>query len=96
MKQVVVEQLGHHNLNTAYTIEVDHVVLAVRPGIADVRHTPADPVEVLELELNPRLKSDGQQMQHRIGGAADRHRNRHRVLDRFLRDDLARANAFVH
>ena len=38
----------------------------------------------------PRLVRDREQVQHRVGRAAERHRDRDRVLERLLRHDLAR------
>ena len=46
-------------------------------------------VEVVELELDPGLVRDREQVQHRVRGAAERHPDRDRVLERLLRHDLA-------
>ena len=45
----------HHDRHAADAVEVDHVVLAVRLRVGDVRHPGRDPVEVVELELDPGL-----------------------------------------
>ena len=87
------EQLAEDRLDAAHAIEVDHVVLAVRLHVGDVRHARADAVEVVELELDLRLVRDREQVQHRVRGAAERHRDRDRVLERLLRHDLTRADA---
>jgi hypothetical protein len=54
-----------------------------------VRGAVADPVEVLEGQLDPSLVRDREQVQHRVGGPADRHHDGDRVLERLLGHDLA-------
>ena len=93
VEQAVLEQLAEDRLDAADAIEVDHVVLAVRLHVGDVRDTRADAVEVVELELDLRLVRDREQVEHRVGGAAERHRDRDRVLERLLGQDLTRADA---
>ena len=53
----------------------------------------ADAVEVVELELDARLVGDGEQVQHGVGRAAERHDDGDRVLERLLGHDLARPDA---
>ena len=89
MQQARVEQLLHHDLHAADAVEIDHVVLAVRLHVGDVRDARADAVEVVELELDARLVGDREQVQHRVGRTAERHHDRDRVLERLLGHDLA-------
>ncbi len=91
VQQPRVEELPHHDLHAADPVEVVHVVVAVRLHVGDVRDARADPVEVVELELDARLVGDREQVQHRVGGAAERHHHGDRVLERLLGHDLARA-----
>ena len=42
VQQPGVEQLLHHDRHAADAVEVDHVVLAVRLHVGDVRHPRAD------------------------------------------------------
>ena len=49
----------------------------------------ADPVEVVELELDPGLVGDGQQVEHGVGRAAERHDDGDGVLEGLLGHDLA-------
>ena len=93
VEQTGVEQLADHHLHAADAVEVGHVVLAVRLHVGDVRDARADAVEVVELELDTGLVRDREQVQHRVGGAAERHRDRDRVLERLLGHDLARPDA---
>ena len=55
VEQPGVEQLPHHDRHAADAVEVDHVELAVRLRVGDVRHPRGDPVEVVELEVDPGL-----------------------------------------
>ena len=64
-----------------------------RAHVGDVRHLRRDAVEVVELELDPRLVGDGEQVQHRVRRAAERHRDGDGVLERLLREDLAGPDA---
>ena len=57
--------------------------------VGQVRHPGGDPVEVVELELDPGLVGDGEQVQHRVGRAAERHGDGDRVLERALGEDVA-------
>ena len=93
VEQTVLEQLAENQLHAADTVEVGHVVLAVRLHVGDVRNARADAIEVVELELDTRLVRDREQVQHRVRGAAERHRDRDRVLERLFRHDLPRPDA---
>ena len=55
---------------------------AERLHVRQVRHPVADPVEVVHLERDARLAGDGEQVQYGIGGTAERHHDRDRVLER--------------
>ena len=60
MEQAGVEQLLEHHLHAADAIEVGHVEAAMRLHVGDVRHALADPVEVLEPELDASFVGDGE------------------------------------
>ena len=87
------QQLAHHNWHATDLVEVNHVVLAVRLGVGNVRHARPDSVEVVEAQIDARFVGDGQEVQHRVCRAAERHRDRDRVLECRLRHDLARPDA---
>ncbi len=70
-------------------VHVHHVVLAVRLGVGDVRHAGRHPVEVVEGELDPRLVGDGEEVQHGVGRAAERHHHGDGVLEGLLGHDVA-------
>ncbi len=82
-----------HDRDAADAVDVAHVELAARLGVGDVRHAGGDLVEVVELELDAGLVGDRQEVQHGVGRAAERVGERHRVLERALGEDVARAQA---
>ena len=90
MEVTGLEQHLHDDGNATDRVEIGHVELAVRLHVGDVRHARADAVEVVELELHMRFVRDREEVQHRVRGAAERHRHRDRVLECFLRHDLTR------
>ena len=69
-------------------------VITYRPnGLTSARcgTRVADPVEVVERQVDLGLVRDGEQVQHRVGGAAERHHHGDRVLERLPGQDLSRA-----
>ena len=89
MQQPGIEERFHHHGYTADAIEVDHVKTAVRFHVGQVGHSFADPVEILEGELDLRLVGYSKQMQHCVSGAAERHHDRYGVFEGLLGHDLA-------
>ena len=67
VQQAGVEEVAEHHRHAADAVDVDHVVLAVRLRVGDVRHLGSDAVEVVEDEVDPRLRGDGEEVQHRVG-----------------------------
>ena len=64
--------------------------------MAEVGRARADGVGLREVELEPALVRDGGQVQHRVRGAAERHVDGERVLERLLRHDVARTDVVPH
>ena len=83
--QAGVEQRLHHHRDAADLVDVVHDVLAERLEVAEVRHLVADPVEVVEREVDLGLAGDREQVEHGVGRAAERHHDRDRVLERLER-----------
>src|SRR5439155_26372600 len=67
--------------------QVAHHDRARRADAYQARQTPADRVEVVELQLHVLLARDREQMQDRVRRARERHRDRDRVLEGFPRHD---------
>ncbi len=89
VQQTRFEQLLHDHGNATHPIEIEHVELAVRLHVGDVRNARTDAIEVVELQVDARLVGDRHEVQHRVGRTAERHDHRDRVLERFLGHDLA-------
>ena len=90
-----VEQRLHEHRQAAAAVDVVHDVAAERLQVADVRHLAADPVEVVEGQLDLGLVRDREQVQHDVGRAAERHADGDGVLERLLGQDLAGGDALV-
>ena len=88
MEDAQLEQLLHDHGNPADPVQVAHHEAPGGANVHQVRHAPADRVEVVELELHVRLARDREQMQDRVRRARERHRDRDRVLEGLPRHDL--------
>ncbi len=95
VQQTGVQQGPHHDRHAADAVDVGHDVPAERLDVGQVRRAVADPVEVLEREVDLRLVRDRQQVQDGVGGAAERHDDGDRVLERLLGHDLPRRDALA-
>ena len=93
VQQAGVEQVLHHDGHAADAVEIGHVELAARLHVGDVGHAGRDAVEVVEVEGDPGLVGDGQQVEHGVGRAAERVGDRDGVLERRLRHDVPRGDA---
>ena len=90
VQQAGVEEVLEHDRHAADAVEVAHVELAARLHVGDVRHPRRDAVEVVEVQFDPGLVGDGQQVQHGVRRTADRRRQGDGVLERLLGHDQAR------
>ena len=88
MQQALVEQVFQHHRHPANTVEVGHVKLSAGFHVGDVGHACGDAVEVGQIEFDPHLVGNRQQMQHSIGGAANGIGEGDRVLKCLLREDV--------
>ena len=90
---VTVEQPGveeglHHDRHPSDAVDVGHDVGPERLDVREVGHPAADPPEVVDGEVDVGLVRHGQQVQHRVGRAAERHDDGDGVLERLLGHDL--------
>lgn len=92
VEQVRAGELVHDGGDAARLVELLDVAVARRSEVAEVGRARADGVGLREVELEPALVRDGGQVQHRVRGAAERHVDGERVLERLLRHDVARTN----
>jgi len=70
MQQVPLEQLAHHERHSACVVQLGGSIAATRPQVGDERRARRDGVEVVDVQIDPELVGDGQQVQHAVGGAA--------------------------
>ncbi len=94
--RVLVDETGPHELarderDAAGLEEVGGDVPAARLDVGDDRRARGDRVEVVDLERDPGLGRDREQMQHAVGRAAGRCDRGDRVLERLAGQDLRRA-----
>ena len=89
IQQALLGQLGLHRRNAAGLVQVGHVGGTGRGQMAEVGGLGTDLVEDLQIQRHARLMGDGQQVQHRVGGAAQGHVAGQGVADGALVDDLA-------
>ena len=82
--------------DTACAVDVFHMDVALGRGdFRQARHLAAQPVDILHGEIDPRLMRGGEQVEYRIGRAAHRDVEAHRVLERLETGDRARQDAFI-
>ncbi len=84
-------QLAEDRRDAARAVHVLHVEIGVGRHLGHARHPPRDGVDRGEVEVDLALLRRGQDVQHRVGGAAHRDVERHRVLERRAVGDVARA-----
>jgi hypothetical protein len=60
-----------------------------------VRHLVTDAVEVVQAQLDISFAGDGEQVQHDVGRAAERHGQGDGVLECLFREDVARRDALA-
>ena len=89
IQQPGLSQLCLHSGNAASSVQIRHVGGACGSQVAEVRGLSADLVEELHVNRHTGFVSDGQQVQHRVGGAAQGHIAGQGVADGAFVDDLA-------
>ena len=90
--QHAVRQQDLHDLgDPARAMEIDGDEASRGLQVAQHRDARADRLEVVERERHAGGVRDGEQVEHSVGRAPDRHGHCDRVLERLAREDLARA-----
>ena len=90
VEEAALRQLLHNGRNAARHVKLLDMVRTCRGEVADVRHLAGELVERFELERYARLVGDSQQVQNRVGRAADGHFAAQRVAERLGCQDVAR------
>ena len=93
VQQPRVEQLLHHDRHAADAVEIAHHELPGGSHVDQVRRRARHAVEVVELEVDPGLPGDREQVQHGVRRAGKGHHDRDRVLERLLGEDVPRERA---
>ena len=88
VQQPVSEQQLHHLRHAAGRVQVGGHVAARRLEVAQHRHAGADRLEVVDRERHAGGVRDGEQVQHGVGAAAERHGHADGVLERLPGEDL--------
>src|SRR5690349_19574013 len=76
-------------------VEVGPHEATERLHVGQVRDRPPDAREVVEGQVDLRLAGDGQQVEHSVGRAAERHRHGDRVLEGGAGHDLTGGDALT-
>ena len=92
MDQSAFVQLFQHRLDAADFVQVGDEHLAGGVQLADLGRLVPDLVNFLQVDGAARRIRDRDDMQHRVGGAADRHIRPQRVFKRGGGQNIARAN----
>ena len=90
-----VEKPADHDRHAALPVEVVHRLRPARLEVRDLRRPFGNFVELLDREVDPGLGGEREQVQHRVGGAADRDLQRDGVLEGLLREDVGGAEVVL-
>ena len=93
MNETSVEKMLQHHGHSTHAMQVGHVELSAGLHVGDVRNLGRDAVEILEFQRHAGFGSDGQQVQHGVRASSERVGDGDGVLERLLREDVARTNA---
>ena len=94
VEQTTIEQAFHEGHQAADFDQFGHDETSARFEIAEDGNALADFREVVDGKFHPGGAGHGEEMEDRVGGAAERGDDRDRVFERFTRHDIARANSF--
>ncbi|SLD09903.1 Uncharacterised protein [Mycobacteroides abscessus subsp. massiliense] len=92
VQQAGIQERAHHHGHPPDLVDILHHVAAKGFDVRQMRHLIADASEVGQRQFDLGLFGDGQQMQHRVGGATERHHHGDGVLEGLLGEDVARGD----
>ena len=84
------EQLAHDQRHAARLVHVERGVASARPHVGDERRPVGDGPELVDVERDPVLVGDRQEMEHAVGRAAGRGHAGDPVLERLAGHDVLR------
>ena len=90
VNEILLEQIFHHRRSTSDIVQVFHHVFAGRLEIGQERHAVAHRLEILNGQRHAHGARHGNEMQHGVGRAAERHHDHHGVFEGPARHDVAR------
>ena len=90
MQHAVLQQNLHDLGNAAGPVKIGGDEPSGGLEVTEYRNSRPYALEIIELQRHPRCSCDGEQMQNRVGGATDRHRDRDPVLEGPAGEDLPR------
>ena len=96
MHEARVQQRAHDDGHPAHAIDVAHHVPAEGLDVGEQRDLGADAVEVIHRQIDVRLVSESEQVQHRVGRSAESHDDGDRILERLLGDDVSGGDALTN
>ena len=96
MQQAGLQQHLQHLRHAAGVMEVHRHKTTRGLEVAQHRHLAAHTLEIIDGPAHPGRRSNGQEVQHGIGGTTGGHDQGYGVLDGLLRDDVARPQAQSH
>ena len=95
VEEAALRQLLHDGRNAARCVQLLDMVRTCRGEVADVRNFAGKLVERFELERNACLVRDREQMQNRVGRAADRHLAGQRIAECRRGQNVARLDVLL-
>ena len=96
VEKVILAKLADHRRQPARVVKILHQVLARRHQVRKRMHAAAEAVEVLHLEIDADPPRDRDEVDHRVGGAADRREHTDGILERLPGEDLRKDELVLH
>ena len=96
IQQVLLGKLFHNGRNAACKVKILHEGVAGGCKMAQVRRFRADGVCRVQADRDACLMGDGRQVQHGVGGTAERHVHGFRIMEGGFSHDVAWADVLFH
>ena len=93
VEETFIQEMLHHHGHAADAVNVGHVIAPTWFRVGDVRHFRGDAIEIVERQRNAGFVGECEQVQDRIGAAAECVDDGDGVLERLLGHNVARHDA---